>query len=93
MRPNRSQRDALPRRTGKRGKDLDMTRILLAFVPVLVLGILAVVVLPSPWAGVAAFGALIACPLCGMWALRHQDRDATAHATRAALGGWTTGSF
>ena len=70
-----------------------MTRILLAFVPVLVLGLLAIVVLPSPWAGVAACGAMIACPLCGMWALRHQDPDATARATRVGLGGWTTGSF
>lgn len=70
-----------------------MTRILLAFVPVLVLGVLAIVVLPSPWAGVAACGAMIACPLCGMWALRHEDPDATARATRAGLGGWTTGSF
>jgi hypothetical protein len=79
--------------TGKPGKDPAMTRILLAFVPVLVLGVLAIVVLPSPWAGVAACGAMIACPLCGMWALRHEDPDATARATRAGLGGWTTGSF
>jgi hypothetical protein len=70
-----------------------MIRILLAFVPVLVLGILALAVLPSPWAGVAAFCALVACPLCGMWALRRQDPDATTQANRAGLGGWTTGSF
>ena len=70
-----------------------MFRILLAFVPVLVFGVLAIVVLPGPWAGVAAFGAMIAFPLCGMWALRRQDRDATARATRAGLGGWVTGSF
>jgi len=69
-----------------------MNRTLLAFVPVLTFGILAFV-LPSPFAGVAAFGALVACPLCGIWALRRQDPDATAHATRAGLGGWTTGSF
>jgi hypothetical protein len=93
MHRNRSQRDALLRRTGKPGKDLVVTRILLAFVPVLVLGVLAIVVLPSPWAGVAAFGALVACPLCGIWALRREDPDATARATRAGLGGWTTGSF
>jgi len=68
-------------------------RILLAFVPVLVLATLAIVVLPEPWAGVAALGAMIALPLCGIWALRGQDPDATAQATRAGLGGWTTGSF
>jgi hypothetical protein len=70
-----------------------MTRILLAFVPVLVLGVLAIAVLPSPWAGVAAFGALVSCPLCGMRVLRRQDPAATARATHAGLGGWTTGSF
>jgi hypothetical protein len=70
-----------------------MTRILFAFVPVLVLGVLAIVVLPSPWAGVAALGAMIALPLCGMRALHGLDPDATAQATRAGLGGWTTGSF
>jgi hypothetical protein len=70
-----------------------VTRILPAFAPVLLLGFLAIVVLPSPWAGVAAFGALVACPLCAMWALSREDPDATAHATRAGLGGWTTGSF
>ena len=70
-----------------------MPRLLLAFVPALVLGVLAIVVLPSPWAGVAAFGALIACPVCGMWALRRQDPAATARATRVGLSGWTTGSF
>ena len=70
-----------------------MTRPLLAFVPVVVLAVLAIVVLPGPWAGVAAFGAVIACPLCGIWALRRQDPDATAHATRAGMGGWTTRSF
>jgi len=68
-------------------------RTLLAFAPVLVLGVLAIVVLPGPWAGVAAFGALVACPLCGIRALRRHDPDAAAHATRAGLGGWTTGSF
>lgn len=70
-----------------------MTRTLLAFVPVLVLGVLAIVALPGSWAGVAAFGALVACPLCGIWALRRQDPHATAHATRAGMGGWTSGSF
>jgi hypothetical protein len=70
-----------------------MPRILLAFVPVLVLGVLAIVVLSSPWAGVAAFGAIVACPLCGIWALRREDPAATARATCAGLGGWTTGSF
>jgi len=70
-----------------------MTRILLCFLPVLVLAVLGIFVLPSPWAGVAAFGAMIALPLCGMWALRREDPEATAHATRVGLGGWTTGSF
>jgi hypothetical protein len=70
-----------------------MFRILLCFVPVPVFAILAIFVLPSPWAGVAALGALIAFPLCGMRALRREDPEATAHATRVGLGGWTTGSF
>ena len=69
-----------------------MIRTLLAFVPVLMLGVLAIA-LSGPWAGVMAFCTLVAFPLCGIWALRHQDPDATAHATRAGLGGWTTGSF
>ena len=70
-----------------------MSRILLCFAPVPVFAILAIFVLPSPWAGVAALGALIAFPLCGMRALRREDPEATAHATRVGLGGWTTGSF
>jgi len=70
-----------------------MIRIVLRFVPVLVFALLAIFVLPSPWAGVAALGALIALPLCGMWALRREDPKATAYATRVGLGGWTTGSF
>jgi hypothetical protein len=70
-----------------------MTRILLCFAPVLVLAALAVFVLPSPWAGVAAAGSMIAFPLCGIRALRREDPEATARATRVGLGGWTTGSF
>jgi hypothetical protein len=70
-----------------------MTRILLCFVPVPVFAGLAIFVLPGPWAGVAALGALIALPLCGMRALRREDRDAATYATRVGLGGWTTGSF
>ena len=70
-----------------------MFRILLCFAPVFVLGVLSVLVLSSPWSGVAALGALIASPLCGIWALRREDPEATAHATRVGLGGWTTGSF
>ena len=70
-----------------------MIRILLCFVPVLVLAILAIFALRSPWAGVAALGAMIAFPLCGMWALRREDQEASAHATRAGLGGWVSGGF
>ena len=70
-----------------------MLRILLCFAPVLGLACLAVFVLASPWSGVAALGAMIAFPLCGIWALRREDEEATAHATRAGLGGWVSGSF
>ena len=70
-----------------------MLRSLLRFVPVLGLACLAIFVLPSPWSGVAAFGAMIAFPLCGIWALRREDEEAAAHATRTGLGGWVSGSF
>jgi hypothetical protein len=70
-----------------------MIRILLCFVPVFVLAILAMFALPSPWAGVAALGAMIAFPLCGICALRREDEEARAHATRAGLGGWVSGGF
>jgi hypothetical protein len=36
---------------------------------------------------------MIAFPLCGIRALRREDPEATARATRVGLGGWTTGSF
>lgn len=70
-----------------------MIRTLFTFAPVVTLAVLAGFVLNSPASGIAALGAMIALPLCGIRALRRQNPGAVAHCTRAGLGGWVGHGF
>ena len=70
-----------------------MIRTLFTFAPVVTLAVLAGFVLNSPASGIAALGAMIALPLCGIRALRRQDPDGVAQSSRTGLAGWVGHGF